>query len=266
MSKIIKRIFLLTVAALTVCVLTVSAQPVNIDTFLIESGFPQKLIDEMSIPQKTFIYESSIDDTIDTIEFCGYAEKEFTFSEDGHLIEANDIAPRSGSISSSDMTLVVAGVKVFPSNGDSYYTVYPAFKWHTHKMVANDSFAMNMYPGWEAIPGDRNLRLHLLNNQGESVQYVDLNPSQACSTGYSYKIPSNIGFMQGLYEGYARYSIDKTSSTASPRISLYYAHDSTSSFQISYNLSVSIMGISLTGDTTKIYTMADNFEVSGLNQ
>ena len=251
------------VIALVLCSMSTFAEPINIDAFLINAGFPENLVTEMSTIQKEMIYEHSVGKNI---EFCGYAEKEFVITDEGALEERTNVSPRGGVISPADMTLSVWGTRVYSTAGRVFYTVYPSFAWHTYKMVANDSFAMNMYPGWEAIPGERNFRLHILNNQGQTAQYVDLAPTQSSSTGYSYKIPSTVGFMQGLYEGYAYYDLDKVSSTASPRISLYYAHDTTSSFNLSYSLNVGPAGISLAGDVDKVYTMSDNFEVSGMDQ
>lgn len=259
-----KIICVFVIVALLSCSLSVTAQPVNIDAFLINAGFPQEVIDKMSTPQKQYLYEDCVGENI---EFCGYEEKEFVLTDEGELTENDGISLCGGLISSSDMTISVTGTRVSSSAGQLlYYKVYPVFKWHTHKKVDNDSFAMAMYPGWEAIPGERNLRLHLLNNQGQSVQYVDLDPAAAASSGYIYKIPSGTGALQGLYEGYARYNIDKVSSTASPRISLYYAHDASPLINASYSLSIYGVGISISGNTNHIYTMSDNFYVAGLDQ
>lgn len=263
MKKIIRTVSIVVIIALLSCSLSAAAQPVNIDSFLINAGFPQEVIDKMSAPQKQYLYEDCVGENI---EFCGYEEKEFSLSESGELIENEGISLCGGIISPSDMTISVAGTRVSTSSGNVYYKVYPVFKWHTHKKVNNDSFAMAMYPGCEAIPGERNLRLHLLNNQGQSVQYVDLAPASATSSGYVFKIPSDTGSLQGLYEGYARYNLDKVSDSASPRISLCYAHDASSLFSASYSVSIFGFNISISGDTNNIYSMADNFYVEGLDQ
>ena len=123
---------------------------------------------------------------------------------------------------------------------------------------------MNMYPEWSAVPKKRNLRLHLMNSQGQSAQYVDLTPSDSSDRGYCYKVPSNIGAMQGLYEGYAYYEIRKGNNPQSA-ISLRYAHDASSNRNTSYSLSLGYIGISITGNTSNIYSISDNFDVSGLN-
>lgn len=256
-----KIVCVFTIISLLLCPLSASAIPVDIDGFLIEAGFPQDLVNEMSDPQKEYIYEHSVGKNV---EFCGYDSKEFVVTNEGELVESTGISPRDGLISSSDMTLSVTGTKVWSTSGDEWHVVYPSFKWHTHKKVANDSFAMNMYSGWECRPGKRNFRLHLMNNQGQSVQYVDLAPAQSGERGYVFKIPSNTGFMQALYEGYAYFNIDKISETASPRITLFYAHDASSSCNTSFSLTLGPVGISFSGGNSNLYTMSDNFEVPRL--
>ena len=263
MLKKIRIVCIFTAITLILGCISASAEPVNIDAFLISAGFPQELVNKMSNIQKELIYEQSVGKDV---EFCGYDKTEFVITDEGALVESSAISPRWIPIEPTDMTLSVFGVRVYVSTGDIYYTVYPSFKWHSYKKVANDTFAMSMYPGWEAIPGERNFRLHLLNNNGQSVQYVDIAPSSAVSTGYSFKIPSNTGFMQALYAGYAYFNLDKVSTTASPRISLYYAHDASTSLNASYGISIGYGNISITGNTDKIYTMSDNFEVEGLAQ
>lgn len=258
MFKKIKIVSLVTAVTLLFCSFSISAQPINIDAYLLNAGFPQAIVDDMSEPQKEFIYENSKNKNI---AFSGYVEKEFVINEEGKLVENGDVSVCGGSLTSADMTLSVHGTTCYSSEGISHYTIYPTFKWHTQKKVKNDSFAMNMYPGWEAIPGSRNLRLHLMNSQGQSAQYVDLTPSNASSTGYTYRVPSDVGFMQGLYEGYSYYDVEKTSATASGAISLYYVHDASTLFNASYSLNVGPVGISLSGNTDKLYTMADNFEI-----
>lgn len=245
---------------LLLCPLTVMAQTDDVDTFLQNAGFPQELIDTMSEPQKAYIYEKSANKNV---SFSSYERKEYTITTEGELVENNNISPRGGLLDSSDMTLSVFGTITTNWDGSIYYSVYPCFQWHQYKKVNNDSFAMNLYPGWEAIPGERNFRLHLMNNYGQSAQYVDIAPTNSSSTGYVFKIPTNIGSSQGLYEGYAYYDVNKVTSTATPAISLCYAHDASKIFDASYSLSVGGVGISISGKTNKIYTMADNFYVSG---
>lgn len=124
---------------------------------------------------------------------------------------------------------------------------------------------MSMYPGWEAVPGERNLCLHLMNSQGQSAQQVDITPNDSDYSGYAYKIPSNIGALQGSYQGHAYYQLEKKDPNASPRISLKYAHDYSAFCELSYSLDVGGFGsISIVGDVSKIDTMSDNFYVSGL--
>ena len=55
-----KMIAVMTVISLFICSIGVSAaQPVSIDDFLLNAGFPQNPVDNMSEMQKEVIYENS---------------------------------------------------------------------------------------------------------------------------------------------------------------------------------------------------------------
>lgn len=261
MSKKIKLLSIITSLILLFSTVTVSAQSVSIDSYLLSAGFPQEVLDTMSIPQKEFMYEQTLSKNS---TFIGHESKDFIVKDDGTFEECTINSARGGTLTSADMTLSVLGTISTAPGNVVYYSVYPCFQWHKYKKVNNDSFAMNMYPGWEAIPGERNLCLHLMNNYGDSAQSVDLDPTGASSTGYTYKIPSNIGAAQGLYEGYAYYDIIKKASNATKAITLCYVHDATPLFNASYSISISGVGISVSANSSFIYTMTDNFVVSGL--
>ena len=255
----IKLIAIMTIISLFVCSIGVSATtPVSIDDFLLEAGFPQGLVDNMSEIQKDIIYENSKNQTI---RFAGYDRQDF-------VLEGEQLSPvqsRGGLISSSDLTLSVFGAYSVGSGGTVLYSsVYPSFEWHTPVKVKNDSFSMAMYSGWEARPGEENLRLHLMNSYGQSAQHVDLEPNNSHSAGYSYKVPSNIGAMQAMYAGYAGYNIDKKTTNASPRISLHYVHDTSPLLNISYGINISSSGFSITVNNNYLYEMSGNFYVDGL--
>lgn len=256
----IKLIAIMTIISLFICSVGVSAtQPVSIDDFLLEAGFPQDLIDSMSEIQKDIIYENSKNQII---KFAGYETQSFVLDDDDNL---SPVQPRAGLISSSDLTISVFGTYTTNSSGTVLYSsVYPSFVWNKAVKVKNDSFSMAMYSGWEARPGEENFRLHLLNSSGQSAQYVDLNPNNSHSAGYSYKVPSNTGAMQGMYAGYAYYNIDKKSSSASPRISLHYVHDKSPLFNVSYGINIGFFSISLSVNSDYLYEMSGNYNVDGL--
>ncbi len=256
-----KVISFITAVAVLFCTFEVNAHPVNVDIYLLNAGFPESFINEMSIPQKEYIYENSKGKNI---TFCGYDQKEFSFENKEEFTASNNSSTRSGLIEESHITIEVFGVKYTSSSGQVWYAVYPSFKWNIVTDVNNDSFAMSMYPGWEAIPQEENFRLHLLNGQGQSAQYVDLGPSSASSSGYGYQIPGGTGKVPGWYEGYASFDIEKTSASASPYISLYYAHDTSGDYSVSYNINVGVFGITLTGNTEEIDIKTGNYVVEGL--
>lgn len=255
----IKLIAVMTIISLFMCSIGVAAvTPVNIDEFLLEAGFPQNLIDGMSEVQKDMMYDTFKNETI---RFAGYARQDFSLEND----TLSPVQPRGGLIPASDLTLTVFGIYSIDVYGNVLHsTVCPSFIWNTPVKVKNDSFSMAMYSGWEAVPGVENLRLHLMNSYGQSAQQVDLDPSQSHSAGYSYKIPSNIGFNQAIYEGHASYRIDKMNPDASPRISLHYVHDTSPLLNISYGITIDFFSISLSVNNNYLYEMSGNFEVDGL--
>ncbi len=260
-KKILKNklIAVITIISLFICSFGVSAtKPIDIDDFLLQAGFPEDIIDKMSDVQKDMVYENSKNEII---KFAGYESQDFVLENDN----LSPVQPRGGLISSSDLTLSVFGIYSIDVYGTVLNsTVYPSFVWHTPVKVKNDSFSMAMYSGWEAIPGQENLNLHLMNSYGQSAQQVSLDPSNSHAAGYSYKIPSNIGFNQALYEGHAYYKIDKKTTNASPRISLHYVHDTSPSLNVSYSINIGFLSISLSVNNNYLYEMSGNFDVDRL--
>lgn len=266
--KKLKILSVFLILAILICTTGVSAHSNNlvenyseseIDAYLLESGFPQQLVDTMSDAQKEIIYQHSDNQQI---EFAGYETYDYSIDKNNNL---SLVEPCGGLISESDLTISVFGTRTVDSSGTLLYSsVYPSFVWNKLVKVKNDSFSMSMYSGWEAIPGQVNLRLHLMSFDGVSRQYVDLKPTTSSSSGYSFKIPSNTGAMQGLYSGYAYYDIDKKSSSATPRISLHYVYDDSSSLNISYGITIGVGSISMSGSSNKLYVMSGNYTVSNL--
>lgn len=256
----VKIIAVMTVISLFICSIGVSAaQPVSIDDFLLNAGFPQNLVDNMSEMQKEVIYENSKNKNV---RFAGYETQDYVLNDDDTL---SQVQPHGGLIPSSDLTISVYGTYTTTAGGTVLYsTVYPAFEWKKWVSVKNDSFSMAMYSGWEARPGEENLRLHLINQSGSSAQYVDLDPTASHAAGYSYKVPSNTGSIKAIYEGYAYYNIDKKSSSASPRITLHYVHDASSSLNASYSINIKFFSISISTSSDDLKVRSGNFTVSGL--
>lgn len=256
----IKLISVMSVISILVGSVGVSAvQPIGVDEFLIKAGFPESLVTEMSEIQKEIIYNNSKNKVI---KFAGHETKDFVLDDENNL---SPVQARGGLISSSDLTISVLGTYTVDGKGSTlYHTVYPSFVWKKAVKVKNDSFSMAMYSGWEAIPGEENFRLHLLNSSGQSAQYVDLDPNQSHSAGYSYKVSSSTGASQALYSGYAYYNIEKKNSSASPRISLHYVHDKSPALNVSYGISIKFASISISGNINYLYEMSGNYEIVGL--
>ncbi len=245
-----------TIITIVCCSMSISAQEQNyIDQYLLDAGFPTSVVETLSESKKEFIYEKTNNKNI---SFCNYETKGFNINDDGALSE-NIASPCGGLLNSSEITVDVIGIIADTSEGIEY-SVFPSFTWHVVKKVKNDSFSMSMYPGWEVVPGERNLRLYFINNQGNSV-YTDLDCTDSTSSGYTFKIPSSVGANQGYYEGHAYFDVEKTSTSASNRISLHYTHDASTSMNVSYSINLGIASISLSGNTDPLYVFADNFNI-----
>lgn len=246
--------------------------PSQINYFLITNGVPEDVVNMMSIEHKTLVYETL---NGKEIEFLSYDIKNYSIQQNNEmlLVDAysinssnSEILPCGGLLTDADISLSVFGAKIIQAGEDGCtYAVYPACEWKKYVNVSNDSFAMSMYPGWEAIAGKENFVLYTCNSNGDLAASVELDPTASNYSGYVYKIPSNIGSMQGLYKGYAYYHLNKTNSNASPTISLYYAHDTSTLINLSYSLNLGIGSISVSGDTNKLDVMSGNFSISGVS-
>ena len=242
-----------------------TATAVDLDQFLRDAGVPENVIATLAEDQKQLIYETSIGEEI---SFFGFESKDYFEDQDGNLVEicSEQSSPRS-VIPASHLTLSVLGMETYaPTTGTYSYKIYPTFQWHVRVTVKNDSFSMAMYPGWEVVPGDRSMRLHITDDAGTtSMHSVTIeSPANATSAGYSFMIDSNIGTGPAIYRGAAYFRAKKTSTSASPNISLHYFHDTTPLFQASYGISIGFSQISVnlysgTGDQ-----VGDNFVISGL--
>ena len=212
----------------------------TIDEFLALKGMPDNIIEQLPEKQKELIYSTLSEDAT----FESYEKTEY-YSENS---ENSGIMPFYTSLPSSEMTLAVVAFE--DSYEDGLYTIYPSFVWNTSAVVANDTFAMSMYSGWDVIGGENNLTVWCRDSYGELVESVDIDALEANSHGYSYKISRNDGFMPVFYEGYAYLDARKTNSNATNGICLKYVDDPTSTYNLSYSVTVGTGSISVSGSNT----------------
>ena len=119
---------------------------------------------------------------------------------------------------------------------------------------------MALYPNWEVIPGEYSFALALRNSAGDIAQRTTIEPAQSASSGYQFLIPSDIGFMQGDYEGHAYLFAKKTSSSASHYISLHNVDDTSWLFDVSYGVSIGPASISVSGTDSNLRFLSKNME------
>lgn len=235
---------------------------VDLDNYLSSIGIPAAVIEQLPEEQKQLIFETSNDEET---TFSGYDTRDFSLSEDGTLTEIKKDAGTRDAIPSTDLTLSVIGLKlVGGTTNEVSYNLYPLFKWHIVTKVNNDTFAFSMYPGWEAVPGERSLLLHLCDENENPIHSTNVGVSQATSTGYAFTVDSTTGAIDSYFIGGAYMKVKKVSSTASPNISITYVHDKSPFLIISYGITIGVGSISVSGNLNYVDIMADNFVVSGL--
>lgn len=225
---------------------------INYDSFLSSKGVPLEIIDSLTEEQKQLIFQTIAEDA----EFEGYDIQTFTSENNDVMNEGVQVA--SGIIPDSEMTISVIGFSA-TYNGQACYIIYPSFVWNSISRISNDSFAMALYDGWEAIPGYNNLEVYLRNSQGNTVQHTSVAAAVSASSGYNYVIPGSIGSVQALYEGHAYLYAKKTNSSATHAISLNYIDDTSSSMNVSYGVNIGYASISISQTDSRLRFKSGNF-------
>lgn len=226
-----------------------------VNTYLLNAGFSQELLDTMLDAQKEIIYQHSDNKQI---KFAGYETTEFSLDKKQNL---SSIRPSDNLKSDCDFKIFVFATHTMDANGTLLYSsIYPSFVWNTPVKVKNDTFSMAVSPDFEAIPGEENFRLRLMNNDGKTAKRIDLNPASSGSSGYSYKIPSGIGTKQGVYIGCAYYDIDALFETAAAKITLQYVHDRSLFSNVSYGVHIELGDIILSSDNDKLCVISTDYD------
>lgn len=231
------------------------------DSYLLSIGMPERVIHELPEGQKQLIYETTYGEDV---RYVSYEEQNYQVDDEGALMQMS----ATGTISQSDLTITVVGIEALHQSGlseNTEYKICPTFVWNKMVKIKNDTFAMAMYSGWSAVPQLRNLKVHIMNaHGGKSLANTDIDPSYSSQYGYAFHIPSSVGNMNEWYEGHAYFTVEKTDSSARPRISVKYIHDTSSLANASYSVNIGLASISVSGKTDKLQIMADNFTISGL--
>jgi len=212
----------------------------TIDEFLASRGMPANIIEQLPEKQKELIYST----VGEGATFESYEKTEY-YSENS---ENSGVMPLNESIPSLELTLAVVAFE--DSYEDGLYTIYPSFVWNNATEVANDTFAMSMYSGWEVIGGENNLTVWRRDTNGDLFDDVDIDPQEANSHGYSYKIPYYVGTTTRIYEGYSYLDARKKSSSATNSICLKYVDDTTYNYIESYSVTIGTGNISVSGSST----------------
>lgn len=120
-------------------------------------GVPQDVVYQIPEGQREYLFEM-LDDSA---TFASYNRQNFTQNNDGNLV-----APRYGMTSDADLTISVVAFDL-ADNGNPIAAIFPTFIWNTEVKIDNDAFAMALYPNWEVVPGENNLRIWIRNMYGD---------------------------------------------------------------------------------------------------
>ena len=252
-----------------------SAKLVEAQQLLFELGVPQDVISLMTDAQIINILEN-IDLEVAIPEFSSFSIVDFAYNEAGDLYKLSEIVitlyettvylfdssgtiiehfscdSRSGiaplSIPTSDLTLRLTGFRSGTHNGVPRYQLFPSFIWHRPVKVTGDAFAFSVFHGWEVIAGENvNLRLWNRNWQGTLLHYVDLAPDVTQSSGFGFRVPSNVGNFQVLMEGHAFFFARRWADEQSTQraLTMNYAHDRRTFFsRITISIGFGVISIS----------------------
>lgn len=247
-NKRVTTIFLVIVLALVMVVSASANDSASIDTYLYNLGVPSSVVENMTDMQKAYIVE--------TIEpnssFKSFIQEGFVLSQEDGTLQPH------GSISSSDLTLSVVAFEQTSSIYGTQYRIYPSFVWHTLTNISNDVFGFALYPGWEVVPEEENLRVYVANLDGELVQNTDIDPCTSSYSGYAYKM-DGVGIMNLRHEGHASILAHDTTGSSTHAISMKYAHDNANIFTASYSIAIGPASISISPNGGNVDTLAGNY-------
>ena len=218
-----------------------------VDEFLLSTGMPEEILSSISEQQKNIIFstlhEGAVYKSFETL----------TFPSD-NTENNNGIMPIDGTLD-TELTLSVMAFE----DSNNLYAIYPSFIWNESVKVKNDVFGMCLYPGWEVVPQENNLKIWNRNTSGDLVNSADIIASDSCSSGYAYIVPYDVGVNTLYYEGYAYLYARKTRSSATHAISLKYADDMSSDGSVSFSINLGVASVGISSNSNNVRYKSGNF-------
>lgn len=230
------------IMGMSVTTFAAEKETTNIDTVLLERGYPQIVLDSMDTDAKADIYN-------DNVTFAGavlsyYDEETSSFTDISVDEDGSYIAPR-GQISTSDLALSFTYSKSTSSGKLSYikvtynynWTNLPFFRWQDPVSVSWDNSKFEMtdssfskvdkYDGY--ITDANGIIISTVKNQTHSSESGYASASNAGVTWYA-DLKGYIGVTPTKLYGYGTFKLKPTSSTSSGSSTLYghYVHPTTS--------------------------------------
>lgn len=249
--KKIMALLLIALMAMPAAASTSSSHEIDMDEYMSSLGVPQSVIEQMTENQKHYIY-STIDPTA---EYVSFDQQYYEVTDDSTLQQTR------GTIDEDDLSITVTAFKGGTSDeGNDIYFIYPSFVWNVLANISNDVFGYTLFPGWEALSDEENLRLYIRNANNETTAYVDKDPIDSSYSGYVYEMDGIVP-ITALYEAHAYIHAEDKSGNSTHRATVKYAHDTSSSLNVSfsYNFLNGSLSISSNNDDVVEY-LSGNYD------
>ena len=223
-SKFFKVLSLITTLSLlsASCVFPAEASQTvsEIDSFLLNIGTPQSVIDNMDQDLKQTIYDTSLENSKEK-EFAGIETNSYTIPTDNE----SGITPYY--IPPSDFSVTVVAFKESNYNGYVQYSIYSSFEWKKEVHIKDDAFSFVLPTGWELVPGKKNLRIQVYNIYKEKWEVAtDIStPYAADFSGYGFNGFGNTCKVSAKYKGTGYTYAYKKVGNVSNQIKVGYAHE-----------------------------------------
>ncbi len=212
----------------------------EIDSFLLDTGMPQDVVDSLDPEVKRTIYNTT--ENGEKKEFVGIETKEVSLSEESE----GEIVPCY--ISPNDMELSLISFKEGTYKGYAQYSFYPSFEWKKMVHIKDDVFAFSLPDGWEVVPGKRGVGLQFQipeTHQWKKSGDITV-PCEASITGYGFDGFIDFCRVKYVYRGTGYMYAYKKNPKVSNMIKVGYAHEnSRGGIHLAGSIGVSIGPLSI---------------------
>ena len=208
-----------------------TAASVDLDAFLRERGVPEDVLETMPWGQKQLIYDTVGDGAM----YVPYEEDHTVLSS-----TADDALLTAMGMDGLEFFVVAFE---WTEDGRVVNDVYTSFVWTAKTLPNLDTFETTLYPGWEAVPGERVFRFYTIRSSGDVKSVQEFGPIGASHNGYTYGVPTSAS-ARTYYEGHSYLRVMDTKGDSTHAVVMRYKR-SASHVRISYP--IAIVGLIVVG-------------------